>query len=1338
MTFGKYIVVEVVSVTAQGSVSTARPVAGGPSTFAIKQLNAPQADPDEPHWEGQHFLDRARVQRSVVASGGRYWAPIHDMGLTAEGAWFVTDYHPLSAQKVIDSRMELHVNELHHIIDSVVRGLVELQQVRRRSHGCLKPSNVLISGTGDLSTAPVLLSDPSQGISEGEPGDLYALGNLIHQLVLHRPFAGGQEWPLQPAEAWNRLSKAGGKWLALCNAMLATQPEARPSLFEVSHQLRELTPKKRIKGSKRNPDLAASAKPKPRRSIKNVKLRKRYLVVPAMAVFLALVCMAALLFAVASARRQVAAAKSGWIDAFAVALNRPERRTLYRSDPDLKLAIDDLDRSRLATMPLHDGLLSDLSLSRLREMRLAAGTVQQLQRELSPAHWRRVADLIALQQKYQSRGWNQPASYLSNLIVAAQPRPGAAVADAIDRIFRVQPLIERDQAQVETQQAELDANARRLDLTRDQLLQAFAHSLRTSAGQYLTLSDAGFQGLDQLTAEVALAHQLVDATRVNFPGNIDTQRLAQDLSSAGDLAHPTSRMMQLWLHNLPLYSLRTVETAVAAGELRRRLKYVDASIVRNGQSPSERDAFEHDRREAEAQINAFAQSHFIEKEFEDGSVAARQKGIAAEVDLLQKYSRPQTAADLVRALPSVSSASKRINDYWDSWKQAQLARKARSRDDDRAQIASLKVRANVLHTTLTDLDRAFPPVPADLSPSYAAVAQKHRDQEITKLLSGIDPQAPQVDALRATSAAASYGEWCATLHKLAQDFPIRKQFVTTDDRPDERWSLQDSFWRDADIQQLVKPDLERLAAVRQLAGAARAALVETARSSKSPELAFEAWRQLGQPRIQPAWPATPQELAAEAQMRGRLQPMLARIADAADRAAVLDSLREQGPSRWRQAVDQADSEAALAAVWGMRGDFGITAAQLDALPPVGRFNLWLWRVRREVAANDDASLQQSIAQLTRAASAMKDQPAAGRVASALSGTSRNQPFAEAQPGDRFKVALMGVLPALEFKRVEPKNGRPFYLSTTAVSMGQFAAVVDAAGAWEQCRQLPWAYLPGRHDLRRGPRVWEWTDGPSPKMAPPQLWLTPEQDNDFAPELRATRFNRMVLSDAAGGMPSGQHPMQQISAEAALWFANLCGCRLPTSREWLIAYEQFEKTVPSAQWNLRDRTWEIQREYASNGRTSLGSGQSPEDGAFRSDEFMAASLGRDVRAVPETDGTLFFRPVGSPGGAVFPQLIGNVAQYVCDAREHFEALPERSAPEAIVDFLRRSPRSLFVIGGSALSPPELPVNKPLAVTRPDQGYADVGFRLAFTAPARSLSERVKWALEGQPYLWPVRQ
>ncbi|HXE56124.1 MAG TPA: hypothetical protein VN541_24070, partial [Tepidisphaeraceae bacterium] len=927
MTFGKYVVVDVVSQGARGSLSTARPVGGGAggagaagyATFAVKQFKLPQVDPDEPHWESQHFLDRARVQRSVVASGGRYWVAIHDMGMTEGGAWVVMDYLPLSAQKVIASRMELHVSELHHIVDSVVRGLVELQQVRRRAHGNLKPCNVLIASGSDLSGVPVLLSDPAQGISEGETGDLFALGNLIHQLVLHRPYGGPTQWPLKDEQAWKKLGKTGEQWRDLCSALLSPQAEARPSLYDLSHQMREMTPKKR-KPSKANASIS-----------RKLQLKKRHLLAPAAVAGIVLGCLIVLALAVSSSRRQVAQAKAGWIDAFAAAVSNPERRARYRSDPDLSVALDDLDRSGLATLPAGGNPISDLTPSRLQMYRQAALAAHRLERELSPDHWHRVANVVALQQKYQTRGWNQAAGYLSDLVVAAQPRVGANVAAAIDRIFKVQPLIEKGQAQIEKNWAQIDSDARRLDMRNDRTLQTFARAIRSNVASSLTLADDGYHGIDRLAADAAIADRLDNATRSNWPGNIDSQRLAQDLSTKFDLANPTPQAMDAWLKNLPLYSIRSTENALAAAELRKRLKEVDTTLAREGQTDADRQGYQHDKKEAVAQVEAFAKDHFIEKEYEDGSFATRRDGLAAQIDLLRKYSRPQTPADLVKSLPSINVASQRIADYWDAWKKAQLTRQIKPAEN-RAQMASLKVQAQALQTTLTDVDHQFPPVPTDLSDEYKAVAQRHRDREIAKLLSGINPQSSRVDMLRLTSAAASYGDWCATLHKLAKDFPIRKSFITVDDRPDERWSLQDSFWNDPDIQQLVKGDRQRLAAVRALGNADRAALVKTARSNAPVEIEYEAWRQLGQSRIQPAWPATAQELAIESQVRTRLAGLLAKVSDQSDRQTCLGELQEQAPVRWAHAAGQADSEAALATVWQARNAFGIGAPQLDHLP----------------------------------------------------------------------------------------------------------------------------------------------------------------------------------------------------------------------------------------------------------------------------------------------------------------------------------------------------------------------------------------------------------------------
>jgi len=190
---------------------------------------------------------------------------------------------------------------------------------------------------------------------------------------------------------------------------------------------------------------------------------------------------------------------------------------------------------------------------------------------------------------------------------------------------------------------------------------------------------------------------------------------------------------------------------------------------------------------------------------------------------------------------------------------------------------------------------------------------------------------------------------------------------------------------------------------------------------------------------------------------------------------------------------------------------------------------------------------------------------------------------------------------------------------------------------------------------------------------------------------------------------------------------MCGCRLPTSREWLAAYEQFGKNVPPDQLNLRDVTWETERQYQATGKPS----SSLLDDIFQD----TTSPSQDARTRPINDGTLFFRPVDSSGGSVFHHLVGNVAEFLCEDSERFENLADAKSPQVISSFAGQSAGSLSVIGGSALSSPSIPVDRPQPLPRADRGFADVGFRLAISAPPRSLAEKVKWALRGQNYVWP---
>jgi hypothetical protein len=103
-TFGKYEVVAELYSTPEGSVFSARPLAGTgrdardvrergegrePARelreirHAVKVFNPKVLDLDELFWESQAFLERARVQQRAADAGKGRWAPVYD----SSGRW---------------------------------------------------------------------------------------------------------------------------------------------------------------------------------------------------------------------------------------------------------------------------------------------------------------------------------------------------------------------------------------------------------------------------------------------------------------------------------------------------------------------------------------------------------------------------------------------------------------------------------------------------------------------------------------------------------------------------------------------------------------------------------------------------------------------------------------------------------------------------------------------------------------------------------------------------------------------------------------------------------------------------------------------------------------------------------------------------------------------------------------------------------------------------------------------------------------------------------------------------------------------------------------------------
>jgi peptidyl-prolyl cis-trans isomerase B (cyclophilin B) len=240
--YGRYETLEELYRTPSGSVARAtRSESAGPTVVKVFEPDPGFVSAERLEEQVAAFVAAAGVQQSVAAAGSSHWAPIHEFGRVPGGAFYVTTQYPLSAQKLITGKVRLQAPQLFALANGVVKGLQELKRWGKRSHGNLKPSNVLLTAPG---TYQALLSDPLDDPGAGsESGDLYALGRIIYQLVMQQIDRGAASWPIPVSPAWAQLGPTGNRWRELCNRLLHPSPEEGVlTLDSVAHELSALAP----------------------------------------------------------------------------------------------------------------------------------------------------------------------------------------------------------------------------------------------------------------------------------------------------------------------------------------------------------------------------------------------------------------------------------------------------------------------------------------------------------------------------------------------------------------------------------------------------------------------------------------------------------------------------------------------------------------------------------------------------------------------------------------------------------------------------------------------------------------------------------------------------------------------------------------------------------------------------------------------------------------------------------------------------------------------------------------------------------------------------------------
>ena len=1327
-TFGKFDTVTELHASDRGAVYSARPSGGGREIkYAVKVFNPRSLELDEQFWETQAFQERARVQQRVADAGHGHWAPIHEIGTSGAGPFYVTDFHPLSAASLVAGKVDVSAGVLYAIIRSVVSGLSDLKALAGRPHGNLKASNVLISSRGNVAVAGAVLTDPAppaEAAKVGEAGDLRALGELIYLLVMGRPFPGGNAWPAPPSRDWLKLGRRQGlQWRRLCNDLLNPDPTARlGSLEAVTKRLRRLVPKR----------------PHPSRRMS----------IAAIVLLLLLAGGAAAVLGVrdAGARREICAAEKKWAGALTRALTDPDRRLLFESDPDLRRVVAELDRADLRSFDC-DGANSAVSFHirqyQQTQERLAA--LRRAERGLSPLQWRRLADAAQLQGYFEGRGWTQPAMYLAERIAAA--RPGSAdVAGGVEGFLRALEAVNRDLEKAQAQWRVLQGSTRELDTKGDQILAAFADHLRRQGARSLRLTDEGFKGLDALDAAADRARVLVAAHSRITPRTYDEERFNEDIREKIKLQEGPVQDgdIDLWLATLETYAIQRDAIVSEVARLTAEAERAEREVEESKPGENALVALKDRKRTVQDLLQSFQRQPFIQQDLRrpDGDFHREIERVDAEIKSMRGLLREDYLGEWLEKLPELASSSKVLNERWEQHRQALLKNKEKFARNPELHVEA-RDTTDRLWKVLPTLDKAFPRTPHKLTiqgmGAFNQAARDKREQALRHLLGKHDPSTLTPDAEPVKTAAKAYRDWTENLIELSRDFPLRTEILGVEERPDVKWRKKNAaFWDDPIVRELVRPHVERIERLQVVEHAPRPELLELAANSEVPEVALHAWRLLGAQKTTPPWPTAPDELKVEADVRARIHDLIwAQVNDETERTKAFEEMQRQGPVRWTRFAEAAGAdEQMLASAAELREAMGVADTHLDTLTPTARFNFALLATRRLMADNaNDQALRPLVARLEKAAADLKEGQVPQQLLARLKRVHEKGPFAAQQLGDTFELHPFNSQVGVPMRRVKAPGLRPFYLGTTEVSVAQFASILDASGAWDAVRSLVWFPQPGRpSDPRKGPRTWEWVTRPSPRMWPPELWLAPDADNFFPPAFRKGRFNKTVLSEAVGGNPSESHPLQYVPPEAAVYFAALCECRLPTSAEWSAAYEQFEKTVPPAQWNLRDQAWEAYRNFATSAEAE-GVNQPPDAGIFLPPKPIVAR-GATARGHAHDDGTLYFRAVdAAPGGETFRHLVGNVAEFVHDDAEVFEAAPRRNTPEGAGQFLADRADGLKVVGGSALSPIELPATEPLPARPGGNGYADVGIRLAFTAPARSIAERLEWVLAGQGYVRP---
>jgi hypothetical protein len=562
---GRYETVSELFRTGLGTVSTAR-LAGGETEvkYVVKAVQPGlMLDEDQSRQESEAFLDAAQTQQKVAAQS-KLWAPVHECGLADDGAYYVTEYYRRSLQQVIIGKVRMTSPGLCAVVTRIVQGLRDLRDTCGRPYGNLKPTNVLIAGEGDLAAAQVVLTDPLPAnrleAARDESADLRALGELIFQLVMYRPFRTMGVWPVQESEEWKRLGGVGEGWRQLCNSLL--EPNVKPGSVTLDDIATRLPKLRGRKGGSRVPAVVG------------------VLVLLLGGAGAGLYFFGDRLWPSKPKEAQVGVSAADWerlcqeYNTWAGAFMEKadaDHRKKWGQDGYLKEhvlpALDRIvDPRKIANQP---GVpLKALGSSPPSEALVGEGgrqTVQTLQAmdqvrtALTAERWELLGKVPALTGRFRDRGWGKPAGYLTYLLADAKLEAKARTVEGLDAILAANALEDR-WAEANTCFEKIKAAGVE---RKDEILQAFPAYAKEAARSEAGLgTPADFADLTQrlknllgLGTEVQTIASRLTPARLDWPAFIERSKVHKDYRAGGKAV--SEMAFRMWVSEIqdPAYAV---------------------------------------------------------------------------------------------------------------------------------------------------------------------------------------------------------------------------------------------------------------------------------------------------------------------------------------------------------------------------------------------------------------------------------------------------------------------------------------------------------------------------------------------------------------------------------------------------------------------------------------------------------------------------------------------------------------------------------------------------------------------------------------------------------------